>query len=157
MATVDMPTTHCVLAMVALDALPTDQSSRALGCAQGARYGCPKAAASSLEQIVCTKAGSFTHPKDLMTSPRDHKDLDLLHADAQLRCAHEDQLCLGAQGPFVQQAIFMRVLIIRYPASEDRLIVRPLLCRRCALRLQPAEPQPYSRHRPDCDRTEAID
>ena len=38
----------------------------------------------------------------------------------------------------------MRVLITRYPASEDRLIVRPLLCRRCALRLQPAEPQPYS-------------
>ncbi len=37
----------------------------------------------------------------------------------------------------------MRVLITRYPASEDRLIVRPLLCRRCALRLQPAEPQPY--------------
>ena len=37
----------------------------------------------------------------LMTSPRDHKDLDLLHADAQLRCAHEDQLCLGAQGPYV--------------------------------------------------------
>ena len=52
------------LAMVALDALSTDQSSRALGCAQGARYGCPKAAASSLEQIVSTKAGSFTHPKD---------------------------------------------------------------------------------------------
>ena len=52
------------LAMVALDALSTDQSSRALGCAQGARYGCPKAAASSLEQIVCSKAGSFTHPKD---------------------------------------------------------------------------------------------
>ena len=51
------------LAMVALDALSTDQSSRALGCAQGARYGCPKAAASSLEQIVCSKAGSFTHPK----------------------------------------------------------------------------------------------
>ena len=40
----------------------------------------------------------------------------------------------------------MRVLITRYPASEDRLIVRPLLCRRCALRLQPAEPQPYSRY-----------
>ena len=55
------------LAMVALDALSTDQSSRALGCAQGARYGCPKAAASSLEQIVSTKAGSFTHPKDLPT------------------------------------------------------------------------------------------
>ena len=36
-----------------------------------------------------------------MTSPRDHKDLDLLLADAQLRCAHEDQLCLGAQGPYV--------------------------------------------------------
>ena len=55
------------LAMVALDALSTDQSSRALGCAQGARYGCPKAAASSLEQIVSFKAGSFTHPKDLTT------------------------------------------------------------------------------------------
>ena len=53
------------LAMVALDALSTDQSSRALGCAQGARYGCPKAAASSLEQIVSTKAPFFTHPKDL--------------------------------------------------------------------------------------------
>ena len=53
------------LAMVALDALSTDQSSRALGCAQGARYGCPKAAASSLEQIVSSKAGSFTHPKDI--------------------------------------------------------------------------------------------
>ena len=53
------------LAMVALDALSTDQSSRALGCAQGARYGCPKAAASSLEQIVSTKAGSFTHPKEM--------------------------------------------------------------------------------------------
>ena len=52
------------LAMVALDALSTDQSSRALGCAQGARYGCPKAAASSLEQIVCSKAPFFTHPKD---------------------------------------------------------------------------------------------
>ena len=52
------------LAMVALDALATDQSSRALGCAQGARYGCPKAAASSLEQIVSFKAGSFTHPKE---------------------------------------------------------------------------------------------
>ena len=52
------------LAMVALDALATDQSSRALGCAQGARYGCPKAAASSLEQIVWTKAPFFTHPKD---------------------------------------------------------------------------------------------
>ena len=38
----------------------------------------------------------------------------------------------------------MRVLITRYPASEDRLIVRPLLCRRCTLRLQPAEPQPYT-------------
>ena len=35
-----------------------------------------------------------------MTSPRDHKDLDLLLVDAQLRCAHEDQLCLGAQGPY---------------------------------------------------------
>ena len=55
------------LAMVALDALSTDQSSRALGCAQGARYGCPKAAASSLEQIVSTKAGSFTHPKDFIS------------------------------------------------------------------------------------------
>ena len=54
------------LAMVALDALSTDQSSRALGCAQGAHYGCPKAAASSLEQIVSSKAGSFTHPKDLL-------------------------------------------------------------------------------------------
>ena len=37
----------------------------------------------------------------LMSSPRDHKDLDLLLVDAQLRCAHEDQLCLGAQGPYV--------------------------------------------------------
>ena len=36
-----------------------------------------------------------------MTSPRDHKDLDLLLVDAQLHCAHEDQLCLGAQGPYV--------------------------------------------------------
>ena len=54
------------LAMVALDALSTDQSSRALGCAQGARYGCPKAAASSLEQIVCTKAPFFTHPKEIV-------------------------------------------------------------------------------------------
>ena len=36
-----------------------------------------------------------------MTSPRDHKDQDLLLVDAQLRCAHEDQLCLGAQGPYV--------------------------------------------------------
>ena len=53
------------LAMVALDALSTDQGSRALGCAQGACYGCPKAAASSLEQIVSTKAGSFTHPKEI--------------------------------------------------------------------------------------------
>ena len=53
------------LAMVAVDALATGQSSRALGCAQGARYGCPKAAASSLEQIVCIKAGSFTHPKEM--------------------------------------------------------------------------------------------
>ena len=53
------------LAMVALDALATDQSSRALGCAQGARYGCPKAAASSLEQIVSIKAPFFTRPKDL--------------------------------------------------------------------------------------------
>ena len=51
--------------MVALDALSTDQSSRALGCAQGAHYGCPKAAASSLEQIVSTKAGSFTHDKEM--------------------------------------------------------------------------------------------
>ena len=50
--------------MVALDALSTDQSSRALGCAQGARYGCPNATASSLEQIVCSKVGSFTHDKD---------------------------------------------------------------------------------------------
>ena len=57
------------LAMVALDALATDQSSRALGCAQGARYGCPKAAASSLEQIVCTKAPFFTHPKDIILGP----------------------------------------------------------------------------------------
>ena len=56
------------LAMVALDALSTDQSSRALGCAQGARYGCPKAAASSLEQIVCTKAPFFTHPKDISSA-----------------------------------------------------------------------------------------
>ena len=56
------------LAMVALDALATDQSSRALGCAQGARYGCPKAAASSLQQIVWTKAPFFTHPKDLLDS-----------------------------------------------------------------------------------------
>ena len=55
------------LAMVALDALSTDQSSRALGCAQGARYGCPKAAASSLEQIVSSKAPFFTHPKDMKT------------------------------------------------------------------------------------------
>ena len=54
------------LAMVALDALSTDQSSRALGCAQGARYGCPKAAASSLQQIVWTKAPFFTHPKELL-------------------------------------------------------------------------------------------
>ena len=60
------------LAMVALDALSTDQSSRALGCAQGARYGCPKAAASSLEQIVSSKAGSFTHPKDMY----DRRDKD---------------------------------------------------------------------------------
>ena len=37
----------------------------------------------------------------LMISPRDHKDLDLLLVDAQLRCAHEDQLCLGAQSPYV--------------------------------------------------------
>ena len=54
------------LAMVALDALATDQSSRALGCAQGARYGCPKAAASSLQQIVWTKAPFFTHPKEVL-------------------------------------------------------------------------------------------
>ena len=54
------------LAMVALDALSTDQSSRALGCAQGARYGCPKAAASSLEQIVSSKAPFFTHPKEIV-------------------------------------------------------------------------------------------
>ena len=43
----------------------------------------------------------------------------------------------------------MMIIITRYPASEDRLIVRPLLSRVCALRLQPAEPQPYtapSRH-----------
>ena len=39
----------------------------------------------------------------------------------------------------------MMVIITRYPASEDRLIVRPLLSRVCALRLQPAEPQPYIR------------
>ena len=39
----------------------------------------------------------------------------------------------------------MMIIITRYPASEDRLIVRPLLSRVCALRLQPAEPQPYSR------------
>ena len=38
----------------------------------------------------------------------------------------------------------MMIIITRYPASEDRLIVRPLLSRVCALRLQPAEPQPYS-------------
>ena len=57
------------LAMVALDALSTDQSSRALGCAQGARCGCPKAAASSLEQIVSTKAPFFTHPKEIALSP----------------------------------------------------------------------------------------
>ena len=37
----------------------------------------------------------------LMSSPRDHKDLDLLLVDAQLRCAHEDQRCLGALGPYV--------------------------------------------------------
>eukprot|EP01045_Picozoa_sp_COSAG04_P022111 COSAG04_NODE_2455_length_4093_cov_2.021282_1_plen_230_part_00 len=37
----------------------------------------------------------------------------------------------------------MMIIITRYPASEDRLIVRPLLSRVCALRLQPAEPQPY--------------
>ena len=53
------------LAMVALDALSTGQSSRALGCAQEGRYGCPKAAASSLEQIVSSKAPFFTHPKDV--------------------------------------------------------------------------------------------
>ena len=39
----------------------------------------------------------------------------------------------------------MMIIITRYPASEDRLIVRPLLSRVCALRLQPAEPQPYKR------------
>ena len=39
----------------------------------------------------------------------------------------------------------MMIIITRYPASEDRLIVRPLLSRVCALRLQPAEPQPYTR------------
>ena len=39
----------------------------------------------------------------------------------------------------------MMIIITRYPASEDRLIVRPLLSRICALRLQPAEPQPYMR------------
>ena len=38
----------------------------------------------------------------------------------------------------------MMIIITRYPASEDRLIVRPLLSRVCALRLQPAEPQPYT-------------
>ena len=38
----------------------------------------------------------------------------------------------------------MMIIITRYPASEDRLIVRPLLSRVCALRLQPAEPQPYN-------------
>ena len=37
----------------------------------------------------------------------------------------------------------MMIIITRYPASEDRLIVRPLLSRVCALQLQPAEPQPY--------------
>ena len=37
----------------------------------------------------------------------------------------------------------MMITITRYPASEDRLIVRPLLSRVCALRLQLAEPQPY--------------
>ena len=37
----------------------------------------------------------------------------------------------------------MMIIITRYPASEDRLVVRPLLSRVCALRLQPAEPQPY--------------
>ena len=42
----------------------------------------------------------------------------------------------------------MMIIITRYPASEDRLIVRPLLSRVCALRLQPAEPQPYSYHAP---------
>ena len=71
------------LAMVALDALSTDQSSRALGCAQGAHYGCPKAAASSLEQIVSTKAGSFTHPKDLFTGPFNFSNRD--HAYAMCR------------------------------------------------------------------------
>ena len=51
------------LAMAALDALATDQSSRALGCAQGARYGCPKAAASSLQQIVSTHG---RHPRHFL-------------------------------------------------------------------------------------------
>ena len=74
------------LAMVALDALSTDQSSRALGCAQGARYGCPKAAASSLEQIVCSKVGSFTHPKDV--------DLPYLAADRHAPCGRvTDGVC----------------------------------------------------------------
>ena len=68
------------LAMVALDALSTDQSSRALGCAQGARYGCPKAAASSLEQIVCSKVGSFTHPKEIRSSVLDCYIVLMFHA-----------------------------------------------------------------------------
>ena len=32
----------------------------------------------------------------------------------------------------------MMIIITRYPASEDRLIVRPLLSRVCALRLPPS-------------------
>ena len=51
---------------------------------------------------------------------------------------------LGPKAPTQQQAIMMMIIITRYPASEDRLIVRPLLNRVCALRLQPAEPQPYN-------------
>ena len=47
----------------------------------------------------------------------------------------------------------MRVLITRYPASEDRLIVRPLLCRRCALRLQPPLPTEQRKFRPLVERT----
>ena len=42
----------------------------------------------------------------------------------------------------------MMIIITRYPASEDRLIARPLLSRVCALRLQPAEPQPYRGSQP---------
>ena len=52
-----------------------------------------------LSKIEETKK-TFFLLSHLMTSPRDHKDLDLLLVDAQLRCAHEDQLCLGAQGPY---------------------------------------------------------